>query len=82
MTPPIQCGLSEKPQIDAPLSKWVIQSAFDTADDCNAAHSALLAEGDRDSMKHEHGTLEWAVAITFMQSQCVATDDPRLKETK
>jgi hypothetical protein len=55
----------------APLSRWVVSSAYDTAHECEGARF-LNRQGHRqntDPLKAE-----------FDAAQCIATDDPRLKE--
>jgi hypothetical protein len=57
--------------IDAPISKWSIYSGHDSAKECEAAQSQALqrvAQVPR-------------VAEQLELSQCVETDDPRLKSS-
>lgn len=82
MLPPIDPRMTEQQAIDARLSEWKIDSVYDAADDCNAAEHGAVMKGDRDLPKQKRGSLSWAVAIAMTQAQCVATDDPRLKEAK
>jgi hypothetical protein len=67
-----------KADFDSPLSRWQVNSAFDSASACNSLSAALVFKGERD-MKKTHG-LDWAIAQSLTQNQCIATDDPRLKE--
>jgi hypothetical protein len=68
--------------IDAPLSHWEVARPFDSADPCDATQKLLVKENsakiDRDNPPDYSSTR--AVAIRFVWSQCIATDDPRLKE--
>jgi len=59
-----------------PLRKWQIVRGFDTADDCNDFLSTFF-EGSQ--QKQALNMLEPAYR-DYMFAECVATDDPRLKE--
>jgi hypothetical protein len=71
---------------DAPFSKWEMSGSFDTAKECDAARLAIGSPSDsrhelsggNDAAKavHEKAYIE----IAKGNSQCIATDDPRLKE--
>ena len=69
---------SKFPRTDAykkPLGAWEIVRGFDTADDCEDFKESFF-ESSRQS--DSLGTLDPAYR-DYMFSQCVATDDPRLK---
>jgi hypothetical protein len=74
MTPPstLPPDLSYK----APLRKWLIVRGFDTADDCEDSRSSFFEESRQ---KVGLNMLEPAYR-DFMFAECVASDDPRLRE--
>jgi hypothetical protein len=55
----------------APLSRWFAYSSHDAAHECEGA-KFLNREG--------HKSLDDPMHRAFEQAQCIATDDPRLKE--
>jgi hypothetical protein len=65
----------------APLSKWINLRAFETADQCEVykpiARKSLKSQIDAQSNKTADYWPE--VFGSFATTQCVATDDPRLK---
>lgn len=79
MAPPMG---EKKPDFHAPLSKWTIELAFDSALECDAAmrkwhenaEKALQGDPKLQKMSIE----EWYASANVV---CVATDDPRLKES-
>ncbi len=62
----------------APLSKWTVSSGFDTAAACHVAHGKLLDDAAKLGNPKELEVIRIQVAMA--DSQCIATDDPRLKE--
>jgi hypothetical protein len=63
---------------DAPLSKWTVSSAYDSANECNDGHLEYIAgvkqrTGVNPSNERDRAMLQQAVT-----SQCIASDDPRL----
>jgi hypothetical protein len=60
----------------APLRKWRIVRSFDTADDCEDSRSSFFEESRQ---KVALNMLE-PTYRDFMFAECIATDDPRLKE--
>jgi hypothetical protein len=74
MVPPIVDG---RAVIDAPVSRWIVNTPFDSASECDKAQAILVRGGKRDFDKNPFGTN--AVAMSFTQAQCIASDDPRLK---
>jgi hypothetical protein len=66
---------------DAPLTEWKSGASFDTAKDCETAR-AHMRKASKDLRNatprgYQEG-LDFAESIG--DGQCVATDDPRLKE--
>jgi hypothetical protein len=55
----------------APLSEWRIQSGFGTGDDCKKTVAELSSKAMKEGKSGDADELK--------ASQCVATDDPRLK---
>jgi hypothetical protein len=79
MMPPRPAGprmagaLAGWPDTNAPLSKWIIDKSFDSAEDCERGFRKLVAEvmtaQDNESAAQEHQSLD---------AVCIATNDPRL----
>lgn len=76
--------------IGAPLSRWIYGGSFDTAAECQAEQKKPLTGGDeamagslaglaKDSGLSKEDFLR-ARKYSLMAAQCIATDDPRLKE--
>ena len=72
-----------------PLSKWKIVGSFDSADDCakiqayqeKQSNHVLKTIKDIDKLKDPNEpTAEQRDAFLLGMSECVSTDDPRLKE--
>lgn len=59
-----------------PLSKWQIVRSFDAADDCQD----FLATFFEDSRQKQGLNLLEPAYRDYMFAECVATDDPRLKQ--
>jgi hypothetical protein len=74
MVPPIVDG---RAVIAAPVSKWVVNTPFDSASECDKAQANLVLRAKRDLQKSV--STDSAVAVSFTQAQCIASDDPRLK---
>jgi len=70
--------------IDAPLSKWEIYVASDSADECEADKTEtvkLLNQKTitgKDGAVTERGSKVILLAIQLRHAQCIASDDPRL----
>jgi len=78
MVPPVMGkGLPDK---TAPLSKWEIEYSFDTADDCSTSQHKFSDDGMRRA-ELKKSRQDVILGIQFMDATCIATDDPRLKET-
>ena len=60
----------------APLRKWRIVRGFDTADDCQES----LGTFSEDSQQKQALNMREPAYRDCMFAECVATDDPRLKE--
>jgi hypothetical protein len=85
MVPPY---VNRKLSTDAPLSKWEVYVASDSADECEALKTASLKTAGqekitgKDGAVTERGAKVIALWFQLSNSQCIASDDPRLKETK
>jgi len=70
-------------KLNAPLSEWVVYQSFDSAENCAAARKVLvdyLANYKGMAMTlitQSGGNLQFDGSV----ATCIATDDPRLKET-
>jgi hypothetical protein len=65
-------------EFKAPLSKWALNGTYDSANLCKENR-----ETRREVLRKEHwpeGSRAWAIGAALIDSQCVAFDDPRLKE--
>jgi hypothetical protein len=80
MVPPPQFHSRMPVDPDAPLSKWTVFSSYDSAAECNRdwlEHSKLAKTKLAANPSDEKARIEFH---QLMSSQCIATDDPRLKE--
>ena len=57
---------------NAPISQWQTIEAFDTAEQCKAAST-------KSALSHRQHGLDCGLASAWLDAQCIATDDPRLK---
>ena len=73
MGPPMNSDL--KVDDSAPISQWKIMLSFDTAAECEKKRAQTLREIAPRKQDAPYSDIASA-------SVCVATDDPRLKETK
>lgn len=74
MAPPVNSN--GEPDLQAPLSKWMMEGSYDTAADCHAQHQRELDMAWRFKRENANSKL-------FGQEQaerCIATDDHRLTE--
>src|SRR5690349_9050733 len=67
---------------DAPLSYWTPFGSYDTAKECTEAQAHLIEWGQRrpsdvGPARGAHLTAH-EIQETYVRSQCIATDDPRL----
>jgi hypothetical protein len=67
----------------APLSRWLPMMTFETLRECDN-FSTRLARNLRKSVntRRDKKDVETLIEIWLGKYQCVATDDPRLKENK
>jgi hypothetical protein len=90
MSPPI--GTNREFLYQAPLHNWHVAKPFDSAKECEtylqglidlASHSQVNMGDhtvDLDALIRQSGSTRERVLIGLQYEQCVATDDPRLKE--
>jgi len=79
MEPPTRGG---PPEIlnDAPLSQWWVEDQYDSKAECE---KAIPSDKEVDEMMKQCSNGECAVNVgRIMNAECVADDDPRLKEKK
>jgi hypothetical protein len=73
----------ETANVDAavPLNKWTVWQAFDTAIECES-QLETLKEGalQRTQTGQSREFMQKLLDNQFFRGQCIATDDPRLKE--
>lgn len=82
MLPPI--GANDSPDPSLPLPQgWSIYRSFDTASECENAKSEYGDKASKKLGKIKKGTDEYTYWHIYgpglIFSQCIATDDPRLK---
>jgi hypothetical protein len=70
--------------IKAPLSEWWVYEPFDSASGCKAARDDLVKWTERNEKKGKkalvlHTASGGDLSFDALASQCIATDDPRLK---
>jgi len=71
-------------KVNAPLSEWVAYQSFDSAEICSVARKSLVDYlGNYKGMAmtlitQSGGNLQFDGSV----ATCIATDDPRLKETR
>jgi hypothetical protein len=75
MVPPTKDANQIDPSV--PLPKWVVLRAFDTAAACNDAQDQLRYQVSRLNLQIPVAS---AASEAAEFSQCIASDDPRLKE--
>ena len=75
MVPPTKDANHIDPSV--PLPKWVVLRAFDTAAACNDAQDQLRYRVSRLNLQIPVAS---AASEAAEFSQCIASDDPRLKE--
>lgn len=66
-----------------PLSQWTVIQSFDSADDCEEIHARGEAKTKKDLHKvkdPDTASPAGRLAFLYTQAECVATDDPRLRE--
>ncbi len=63
---------------NCPLSRWAVNSVFDSASECDPIQGGVVLKGQRDMKKAPVQSMDWAIAQSLTQAQCIETDDPRL----
>lgn len=74
MTPPLRSPGGEL-EPEAPLSKWRSPHAFDTAKACENAKESFVKSAKREKERDPAAAFSGAILL----SQCIASDDPRLR---
>ena len=78
MTPPLSHTVRFEVDNNAPLSAWTIIRSFDKAENCEDYRSHELEKYRADAVTKPINVRQtFATALLF--SQCIASDDPRLK---
>jgi hypothetical protein len=67
------------PEYGAPLKDWEQERRFDSAEQCQAAQAELAKKAQPTMDSEKALTLARALASAEINSQCIASDDPRLK---
>ena len=85
MQPPSNSG--GRPDSKAPLSQWQESGAFDSADerskerfDTIKMYEKTLADAQESKASHDSLDMLQNGLLAFWNAQCIASDDPRLKE--
>jgi hypothetical protein len=78
--------------MSAPLSSWQVSFTFNNHDDCEKARAGLVKLGERllkdapsdapTRVDNRPETSRWSAGYGHLYGQCIASDDPRLKESK
>ncbi|HVA76756.1 MAG TPA: hypothetical protein VNF27_02630 [Candidatus Binataceae bacterium] len=78
---------SDKPPITydttAPLSKWKIVGSYDTAKECDQGKDKIpriILQAEENMTSEQKSAYDQTILNLLGASQCIATDDPRLKE--
>jgi len=87
MSPPLgEINGPPIPDSDAPLSKWHVEHAFGTAQECENFREKHQKEMSgslewMESRNYESGPerLVWLDTMCQLEVECIATDDPGLK---
>jgi len=89
LIPPVFSAMGDHPRafndLNASLNKWDIQGSFDSETSCVKEKERIRIEAPlRLKFAHEHPDQDRngnivAVAEAWQRSECVASDDPRLK---
>ena len=67
------------PEYGAPLKDWERERSFDSAEKCRDAQAELAKKAQPTMQSEKDQTLARALASAEINSQCIASDDPRLK---
>jgi len=71
---------AESAALMAPLGFWFKYDEFDSAAECKGEELSTRLMGAREVRKKPISAEDRAVAFRNSQAQCIASDDPRLKE--
>ena len=92
LIPPVFSAMGNHPRafndLNASLNRWDIQASFESDTSCEKEKERIRNEAPlRLKFAHEHPDQDQngnivAVAEAWQRAECVATHDPRLKETK
>jgi hypothetical protein len=77
MTPPFVKGKHGVLDGDAPLLKWTVTNAFDTAAECENFRGSMIFDQKRSEQDPTNQSYKVFRAQRAL-SQCIASDDPRL----
>ena len=80
MVPPPIAHSSVPVDLDAPLSKWRIFSSHDSAAQCEQGLVAFYKAAKTELIANPADERDRTQFYQLENSQCVASDDPRLKE--
>jgi len=64
----------------APLSEWSVYAAFDTAVACDGAQASEEQGRKSKVAANPNNAAFKSLVKSLLSSQCIATEDPRLKE--
>ena len=67
------------PRPPVPLSQWMQLMVFDSAEECNHARLSFMQSAVENERKQPTSFDAIATVSRFKASQCVASDDPRLR---
>ena len=73
--------VNHKVRFDWPLNLWTVYKAYDSADQCNKFKEFLQEGIDRPETKKKFSFAD-SLSHDIHDSQCIASDDPRLKEPR
>jgi len=92
LIPPVFSAMGNHPRafndLNASLNRWDIQGSFESNESCEKEKERIRNEAPlRIKFAREHPDQDQngnivAVAEAWQRAECVATDDPRLKETR
>jgi hypothetical protein len=75
MIPPGRSQQDSAPDADAPFNEWSIQASFDTAVECEKERNKF-----RSGVHIKAGQKLSSSSMMLLDMECIASDDPRLKE--
>jgi hypothetical protein len=78
MFPPEQPG-SLKVEDQAPISQWQSFRSFESAQECMSAKASAVQQSKVSKETMQTEVARRNVHLKALASQCIATDDPRLK---